>query len=152
MKTKQANISPVAAAAEAAGTSAPELAQLLSISEPAAWDVLAYSDELSMCLSLRQLLRLADRLSVSALSLLPDAPLAREHQSLTELASEVRAYCTTHHLSTEQFGDTAGWNVQQFLVAPDSALDNWCLDALIDVCHTSGLHWPNYFPNATGNA
>ena len=152
MKAKQAEISPVAAAAEAAGTSAPELAQLLGTSEPAAWDVLVYSDELSICLSLRQLLRLAARLRVSALSLLPDAPSTREHHSLAELASEVRAYCTTNHLSTEQFGEAAGWDVQQFLVAPDSALDNWCLDALTDICHTLGLHWPNYFPNATQNA
>jgi hypothetical protein len=147
MKAKQASASPVAAAAEAAGVLAPELATLLGISEPAAWDLLTHTDELSMCLSLRQLLRLSARLRVSSLSLLPQPPAAaREHRSFPQLAAEIRAYCATRHLSIEQFSEAAGWGVQHFLTAPDSALDDWCLDALSDICHTLGLHWPDYLP------
>ena len=149
----QAGTNPVAAAADAAGASASELATLLEISEPAAWDILTQPNELSMCLSLRQLLRLSARLGVSALSLLPEPVVAaREHRSFVQLAAEIRAYCGTHLLSIEQFGERAGWDVQQFLIAPDSALDDWCLDALTDICHTLGLHWPEYLPNEPGNA
>ena len=143
----QAGTTPVAAAAEAAGASASELATLLDISEPAAWDVLTQPNELSMCLSLRQLLRLSARLGVSTLSLLPEpAVAAREHRSFVQLAAEIRDYCAAHHLDIEQFGERAGWDVQQFLTAPDSALDDWCLDVLTDICHTVGLHWPDYLP------
>ena len=147
MKAKQAGDSPVAAAAEAAGVPAPELAALLGISEPAAWDLLIHADELSMCLSLRQLLRLPARLRVGAWSLLPEPPAPRrEHRSLAQLAVEVSAYCATRQLSIEQFGDLAGWDVQHFIATPDSALDDWCLDSLSDICHRLGLHWPDYLP------
>lgn len=149
----QAGTTLVAAAADAAGASASEIATLLDISEPAAWDVLTQPDELSMCLSLRQLLRLSARLGVSTLSLLPKPAVeAREHRSFVQLAAEIRAYCAAHHLGAEQFSERAGWDVQQFLVAPDSALDDWCLAAFADICHTLGLHWPGYFPNSIGNA
>jgi hypothetical protein len=147
MKAKQASDSPVAAAAEAAGVLAPELATLLGISEPAAWDLLTHTDELSMCLSLRQLLRLSARLRVPAWSLLPEPPAPRrEHHSLAHLAAEVSAYCAAHQISIEQFGDLAGWDVQHFIATPDSALDDWCLDTLTAICHTLGLHWPDYLP------
>jgi len=147
MHAMQAGTTPVAVAADAAGASASELARLLGISEPAAWDVLTQPDELSMCLSLRQLLRLSARLGVSTLSLLPEPPVAaREHLPFVQLAAEIRAYCSAHHFSIEQFGEQAGWDVQQFLVTPDFALDDWCLDALTDICHTLGLHWPDYLP------
>jgi hypothetical protein len=142
-----AGTTPVAAAVDAAGVSARELAVLLEISEPAAWDILTQAHELSMCLSLRQLLRLATRLGTSPLSLLPEPAVpARDHRPLTQLAAEVRAYCALHHIGAEQFSEQAGWDIRQFLATPDSAFDDWCLDALIDICHTLGLHWPDYLP------
>ena len=103
-----------------------------------------------MGLSLRQLSRLASALNVPALSLLPDSPgPAASRRTLQELADTVHDFCANRGLSAEQFGDKAGWDVQRFLQAPESALDDWCLDSLRGVCDALGVHWPDFLPDAT---
>ena len=141
---------PVALARERAGISVPSLAAAVGIPEPACWDLLDQASEVSMCLTLRQLAQLASALAVPQLSLVPDAPRsARVHRTLPELADAVRDFCSVHHLNADQFGEKAGWDVQRFLRAPDSALDDWCLDSLRGVCHAVDLHWPDFLPDAT---
>jgi hypothetical protein len=141
---------PVAVARERAGISMPSLAAAVGITEPACWDLLGQPSEVSMCLTLRRLAHLASALAVPPLSLVPDAPpSAQRHRTLSELAEAVRDFCPAHHLSADQFGEKAGWDVQRFLQAPDSALDDWCLDSLRGVCNALDLHWPDFFPDAT---
>jgi hypothetical protein len=141
---------PVALARERAGISVPSLAAAVGITESACWDLLNHPSEVSMCLTLRQLAQLASALGVAPLSLVADAPpSAQRHRMLAELADAVRNFCSTHHLSVDQFGEKAGWDVRRFLQAPDSALDDWCLDSLCGVCHTVDLHWPDFVPDAT---
>jgi len=142
---------PVALARERAGISVSSLAAAIGISEPACWDLLDQPSEVSMCLTLRQLAQLASALSVSALSLVSDAPRGspQYHHTLSELADAVRQFCSTHDLRVDQFGEKAGWDVQRFLHAPDSALDDWCLDSLRGVCNALDLHWPEFVPEAT---
>lgn len=140
---------PVAAAVERVGISIPDLARCVGINEPSCWDLLGHTEEVSMCLSLRQLSRLASALGVPAISLLPDSPgPATRRHTLGELADTVRGFCANRGLSAEQFGDKAGWDVQRFLQAPDSALDDWCLDSLRGVCDALGVHWPDFLPDA----
>ena len=67
---------PVAVARERVGISVPALAAALGITEPAGWDLLHHPSEVSMCLTLRQFVRLASILAVPAVSLVPDAPLS----------------------------------------------------------------------------
>jgi hypothetical protein len=141
---------PVAVARERAGISVPSLAAAVGITEPACWDLLDQPSEISMCLTLRQLAQLASALAVPPLSLVPDAPpSAQRHRTLSELADVVRDFCSAHHLSVDQFGEKAGWDIQRFLEAPDSVLDDWCLDSLRGVCHALDLHWPDFLPDAT---
>ena len=102
-----------------------------------------------MCLTLRQLLQLATTLSVSPLSLIPDAPASARRRTLPELADAIRDFCSARGFSADQFGEKAGWDVQRFLEAPDSALDDWCLDTLRHVCHALDLHWPDFLLDAT---
>ena len=141
---------PVALARERAGISVPSLAAAVGIPEPACWDLLDQASEVSMCLTLRQLAQLASALAVPQLSLVPDAPRsARVHRTLPELVRAIREFCAARGFSVEQFGQHAGWDVQSFLQAPDSALDDWCLDTLRHVCHALDLHWPDFLPDAT---
>lgn len=141
---------PVAAARERAGISVPSLATILGITEPACWDLMYHPSEVSMCLTLHQLLLLATTLSVSPLSLVSDGPAsARVYRTLPELAGAIRDFCAARGLGVEQFGEHAGWDVRGFLRAPDSALNDWCLDTLRHVCHALGLHWPDFLPHAT---
>jgi hypothetical protein len=103
-----------------------------------------------MCLTLRQLVQLATVLAVPALSLVPDAPATRQsYRTLPELADSIREFCSARGFTADQFGEKAGWDVQRFLEAPDSALDDWCLDTLRHVCHALDLHWPDFLPDAT---
>jgi hypothetical protein len=140
---------PVAVARERADISVPSLAAAIGITEPACWDLLVQPVEISMCLTLRQLVKLAAVLGVSPLSLVPDAPAtARSRHTLPELADAVREFCTARGFSADQFGEKAGWDVQRFLQRPDSALDDWCLDSLRGVCDAVDLHWPDFLPDA----
>jgi len=141
---------PVAAAVERVGIGIPDLASAVGIDEPSCWDLLGHSGEVSMCLSLRQLSRLALALGVPATSLVPDSPApAATRHTLQELADIVRDFCASRDLSAEQFGEKAGWDVQPFLQGPESALDDWCLDSLRGVCDALGVHWPDFLPDAT---
>jgi len=141
---------PVALARERASIDVPTLAAAVGITEPACWDLLDQPSEVSMCLTLRQLAQLASVLAVPPHSLVPDAPSsAQRHRTLSELADAVRDFCSAHHLSVDQFGEKAGWDVRRFLEAPDFALDDWCLDSLRGVCHALDLHWPDFLPDAT---
>ena len=141
---------PVALARERAGVSVPSLAAAVGITEPACWDLLDQPSEVSICLTLRQLAQLASALAVPPLSLVPDAPQSEQrHRTLYELADAVRDFCSTRHSSVDQFGEKAGWDVRRFLEAPDSALDDWCLDSLRGVCQAVDLHWPDFLPDAT---
>jgi hypothetical protein len=144
---------PVAIGRERVGISVPQLAALVGINEPSCWDLLHHPDEISMCLTLRQVLRLASALRVPAISLLADSPPpARAQHTLRQLADAVCSFCAKRDLTVDQFGEQSGWDVQRFLDSPDSALDTWCLDTLRDVCQTLDLHWPEFLPDATSVA
>jgi len=144
------SMTPVAVARERADISVPSLAAAVRIMEPACWDLLHHPSEVSMCLTLRQLVQLAAVLAVPPLSLVPDAPAtAQSHRTLLELGDAIRDFCSARGFSADQFGEKAGWDVQRFLEAPDSALDDWCLDSLRGVCDALDLHWPDFLPDAT---
>src|ERR1700730_9959977 len=141
---------PVALARERAGISVPELAAAVGINEPSCWDLLHHRSEVSMCLTLRQLVRLATVLAVPPLSLVPGAPATRQsHRTLPELADAIREFCSARGFKADQFGEKAGWDVQRFLEAPDSALDDWCHDSLRGVCGALDFHWPDFLPDTT---
>jgi hypothetical protein len=50
------------------------------------------------------------------------------------------------HLSTEAFGDRAGWDVADALHDPESAWAAWCVDTLRDVCGRMGIDWRAVVP------
>ena len=141
------NALPIAVARERADLSVPALAAAIGITEPWCWDLLSYEDELASTLSLREFLRAASALHASPLSLLPNpvAPAGQQH-SFAQLAERIARFCSERGITTEQFGDLAGWDVEGFLVAPDTALDAWRLECLQDVCSALGFHWPDFLP------
>jgi transcriptional regulator with XRE-family HTH domain len=144
----QMTVTSIAAARERLGISVSDLAAAIGVNEPSCWDLLSDSAEVAGCLSLRQFLRLASVLRVAPLSLLPKTPPPRAGRTLSELATAIREFCAARDLGIEQFSDYAGWDVQPFLDSPDSALDEWCLDTLCEICEALSVHWPDYLPDA----
>lgn len=140
---------PVGEAFERTGIRVPELAKAVGIGEASCFDLLEHEDELTSCLTLRQVSRLAGVLRVPVVMLLEDPPApAKARRSFGDLAEAILQFCEAQKLTVEQFGDDANWDVQPFLKAPDSALDGWCLDTLMEVCEALDLHWPDYLPDA----
>jgi len=138
---------PIAVAKDRAGLSVPELAAAIGINEAWCWDLLAFEGELTHNISLREFLNAASALHVSPLSLLTEAVTpAVERRSFEELAQRVSKFCAERGITADQFGELAGWDVQNFLNTPSSAFDDWCLDSLRDVCSTLSLHWPDFLP------
>jgi transcriptional regulator with XRE-family HTH domain len=139
---------PIALARERAGLSVPELASAIGINEAWCWDLLVHEEELSSTLSLRQFLNAASALHVSPLSLLPE-PVASptKSRSFDELAKLITNFCAERGITSEQFGELAGWDVRGLLNAPSTALDDWDLECLRDVCAALNLHWPDFLPD-----
>jgi hypothetical protein len=138
---------PIAVARERAGLSVPELASAIGINEAWCWDLLVHEEELFCTLSLRQFLKAASALRVSPFSLLPE-PVAppNEGRSFEELTQLIIRFCAEREITSEQFGELAGWDVQGMLKAPSTAIDVWDLECLRDVCVALNLHWPDFLP------
>jgi hypothetical protein len=138
---------PISIAFERSGLSVAQLSKALGINDSWTHDLLGCEDEINT-LNLRQALRLAELLDVPFLSLLPiQADAKRSSRSFQDLADCIRGFCVESQLTVEQFGDEAGWEIEEFLDSPDTALEDWNIDWLVDVCAVLGLHWPDFLPD-----
>ncbi len=142
-------VSPLAIAANSSGVSIEEIAALLDINLPWAWDLWTdKEDDEIYTLTLGKLQSLVPRLHVEVTALVYESPgPARRRASLDELAMDARVFCDTSKLSMDEFSDLVGWEMQVFFDRTDSAWEDWNLEWLKDVCGVLGLHWPDYFPN-----
>ncbi len=142
-------VSPLAIAAKSAGVSIEDVAALLDISLPWAWDLWTdKEDDEIHTLTMGKLQSLAAQLHVAVTALVYDSPgPAQRRASLDELAMDARVFCDARKLSMDEFSDLVGWEMQVFFDRTDSAWEDWNLEWLKDVCTVLGLHWPDYFPN-----
>lgn len=140
-------VSPLAIAAKSAGVSIKEIAALLDIGLPWAWDLWTdKEDDEIHTLTLGKLQALATRLQVQVTALVYEFPDRRRRRaSFDKLGLDASIFCDSQKLSVTEFSDLVGWEMQAFFDRTESAWDDWNLECLKDVCGMLGLNWPDYF-------
>jgi len=134
----------IQAARTRAGLDPQTVSEALGITLPAYFDLESFDDELFTCLSLEEVMKLAQVLGVSPLSLVAGDEIAHRvtgEMSLTDLINRVREYIRLHSLTPAAFSDRVGWDMSPALLEPDRAWHSWSLDWLHDVCAELKIEW-----------
>jgi hypothetical protein len=122
-----------------------ELAAALDVSYESYLDIESYDDEITSCVSLRDLGTLADVLELDLRRLFgaDDDTVV----TLADLAAGIRARLDETPL--EQFENEVGWELADALADP-AAFAEFTLDGLADVAAPLGLDWRHLLPLRRG--
>ena len=131
----------IAAARKAVGLTEPEVAEAAALSDAEYADLESYDDEAFTCISLRQLCRLAQVLTVRPEDIVA-AEQGMEHEAVspTSLVSALKARMVATQESTEGFSERVGWAVEELLSDPRRIWE-WNVDGLHDLCREIGVQW-----------
>jgi len=124
------------------------LAKSVGITIPWARDLEADDSEVPMTLSLGQVCRLAESLSVAPRALVcgdvcPTTIAAVTPKTVVEA---IKAHLSNNQLTVEQFGDAVGWDVQSVIGDASRIWPDWNLDQAHDVCEALGIDWRGLLP------
>jgi transcriptional regulator with XRE-family HTH domain len=61
--------------------------------------------------------------------------------AIEEVVSKIREYCVKKKISIAQFEDAVGWRVESCLSKPNTALKEWNLVCLQDICRELQVDW-----------
>lgn len=124
-----------------------ELAELLGITLPHVWDLEGVDHEVSMTLSMTQLLRLSEALHLSPRRLAEVENIALPYRQPEELRDLIQHYCRERGLTVEAFSDEVGWDLDNFMAHPPAGFGEWNLECLKDVCSGLGINLGEFIPD-----
>jgi hypothetical protein len=129
-------------AREAKGLSPQQLATRFGSEGHLCPDLELYDDELFTCISISDLLRLAEVLGTSAPALLfgEDVPAPIQALSFSNIADRIRSHLSAVKATPDAWGELVGWDVQPILADP-RALGTYNVQGLRDICSGLGLDW-----------
>jgi len=133
------------AARERAGIEPHEVARETGLQY---YDMEDHVDELWMACSLRDIAKVCAHLHVTPRYLFDETPEAMPSNiryAFADVADLIRRYMEAHSISFEQFGNQAGWAVEDVLTDPSNAWE-WNADCLKDVCTILGINWLDGLP------
>jgi transcriptional regulator with XRE-family HTH domain len=138
-------------ARERAGLSVAETAARAGVPEACVWDLESYDDELMTAYSAADLRRFAAVLSVAPRELLGTddrgAPVSPD-----ELALAIRAHCQARGMTSDAFGEAAGWDVSKAVNSPQMLLTDFSIDGVRDICRELGIQWQRIISGLTADA
>jgi hypothetical protein len=141
--------SPLNQAREKLGFEPETLAAALGIPKAFYYDLESHQSELLQNLSLRQVNLLSHLLQTSLSSMFSCEAPSGSSGRLIDLAVRVTLHCNEAGLTVEQSSAQIGWNIQRFVAAPATALDDWCVDTLRAVCAAVRCSWIDILTNET---
>jgi hypothetical protein len=140
-------LSPISEAREKLGLQPEAVASAVQITTPHYYDVENHQSELFHGLSLKQVILLSHLLHVPLQSMFSGERSFGSSGRLMDLAVRVAVHCKEAGLGTEAFGDQVGWDIQRFVHAPATALEDWCVDTLRVVCSPIRFSWIDVLTN-----
>jgi hypothetical protein len=123
------------------------LALAFHIPTPSYYDLESHQSELFQNLSLKQVILLSHLLHLTLETILRSELSSGSSGRLMDLAVRVSVHCKEAGLTIEHFGDRVGWDVQQLVHAPATALEDWCVDTLRAVCSAVLFSWIDVLRN-----
>ena len=129
-------------AREMANKSVEAMAKSLEISEAAYRDLEAFDDETIDCISLQQVVIVSKVLHLNLIDFFSDSrELPQESVSLEDLANKIKDFLITHHITSSELQDKAGWEgIEECLEHPSNFL-KYNITALVDICETVRINW-----------
>ena len=131
----------IQAARQRAGLSHEVVASRVGLDLPSYYDLEAFDEEAFTVISLRQLCSLASVLGVSARALVGDDPAELPAVAPSAVVEQIRAGLGGDPPDVDAFSARVGWDVAAVLDDPEWIWDDWCVDALADICGAIGVHW-----------
>jgi DNA-binding XRE family transcriptional regulator len=125
---------------EATGKTPHDMAALVGVSSDIYYDWEWGDGDISRTASLAELAKLATSLGVGVLDIFDDGPIQGEHVRPEQLSEMMKAHIKRARLSTAQFEERVGFEMEPALNDPAEIL-NWNLDCLRFVCNQIGLDW-----------
>ncbi len=110
---------------EKAGLESEAVAEITGINNSWYWDLKAYDDEVTDTLTLKQVTKLAEILSVTPRQLLSeeaDTDIAGEVIP-SELANRIKHFLESKKMGMKEFEDIVGWELALFLDEPEKVLE-----------------------------
>ena len=126
-------------ARERKGLTEHQAAALMKIGSAAYYDLEAFEGDITGCYSLNEILLICKSLDLRPRELFFDVPVLP--LSIDEVISQIARHCSEKSISIAEFEDIAGWRIASCLANPRVALDEWCVDCLMDICRESGVEW-----------
>jgi hypothetical protein len=123
------------------------LASALGVSKESYFDLESHRSDLFQALPLGKVILLSRLLQIPLSTILLCETPSGSPGRLMDLAVRVTLHCSEAGLTIEQFGEQVGWDIQRFATAPATALDDWCVDTLRDVCNGVGCSWIDVLTN-----
>jgi transcriptional regulator with XRE-family HTH domain len=135
-------------ARERLGKSIEEMSVLVGMTFESYRDLENYNDEIMMCLSLYELVRLCEVLKIKPQELFSSEPKKQsESINLTGLMAKVKEYLHANSMTVPQFEDQVGWKIEPLLNDPNEIMgDNYSIDALKSICDAIGVNWMAALP------
>jgi hypothetical protein len=118
------------------------------------YDMEDCDDELWMASSLRDIVKVCFHLNVTARSLFdPESreELPQARYTFGDIANLIRQHLEARSISAEEFGNRAGWGVDDILANAPAGWE-WNVDCLKDVCGMIRVNWLDALPATKGNA
>lgn len=124
-----------------------EAAEQAGVSRAAYYDLEDYPEEIYTCISLRDLQRICDCLSVDAFFLFTRANRLESDEcyDFESIAALIRQDLKRSGQTAMEFGDRAGWEIEPFLNDAGAGWE-WNVDCLRDVCSALGIRWELALP------
>jgi hypothetical protein len=128
---------------QASGREVGELASLLGLSYEAYEDLERFDEEIADCISLNQMLKLADAIGLDLRRFFAAENLG--HVSFAELAARLEPFAATGPTALAAFEDRVGWELGRHLNDP-STFGELPAIALADIGESVGVDWRSLLP------
>jgi len=124
---------------ERAGLSEQEAAREMGVSMSCLWDIESCEGDLSSCYSPEEVGSFCRVLRISANELfgLPKLPPI----SAEDLVRLIGEQCRDRGMTLKQFEDAVGWQLSEYMEAPNKLLGGISVDGLQWLCKELGIEW-----------
>jgi len=137
-------------AREAAGLTRDDVVRLGSLNPSAYFDLEAHDDELSMGVSVSEVVRVCRALHLDPRALFDGSVSAAALPSFDSLAQTIREYLGVNRVSLQEFENVVGWKVGESVADP-TKFSEFNLDGLSAVCEAVGVDWRGLLVSETNH-
>jgi hypothetical protein len=125
---------------ERAGLSHDEAARRMGVQPACVWDIESFEDEITSSYSPSEMRQFCEAIGARPAELF-EVATTQPAVSASELVERIKAECKRRAVTLGEFEDAVGWELAQFMEAPERLLEAMSLDGLQWLCRELGIDW-----------